>query len=537
MKKIKPTKHPAFIAYMKQIAANPSYAGMPDLINAKGEIQWEAPSNRSGGQFRDTHHKRRDWWRRKAEELGIDTGSNQWISKTAKLLHPSKKKPCSVCGKEMDIRYIYPSERLRARVRAIPFVPFDYFVPSEGDIFNLVQRLYVDFGQQITSALPAVFEVDIANRKMDEKSWLSWIEDELVPMEPRILSPGVMSNAPDRLDGFHTHNRCCRPTADKGRHASNLRTYVTDRRVFEYWSAGDWIAANELMGKIRSRFENEPCANGHSGPCAADHIGPISLGFCHRPSFRLLCNACNSARNNRMTLADVRLLLSEEQSGQAVISWHSQALWNAHKESVIDDETALRLSKQLRDNRHALMYVLKTLADAGHFVFLTLLLELKWAEYEVDFENLRIQDSVTIFDSEVRRSRTTTYSDEQKARRIRIAFTELYTYHTKRNRNTYIIASPESTRALDQCLDALSNKSAVTTELDKEIQEILALPESETRLRQMLKRFVKINLEVFSEARNALQRYMDASGLSIANKWQDQRYVRTQIAALEDVEG
>jgi len=69
----------------------------------------------------------------------------------------------------------------------------------------------------------------------------------IVPRKPRgLLSPGAMSNAPDRLDGFHTYNLCCRPTQDTGRAVDNLKSYGDDRRAFEQWCEGDWAAANLL---------------------------------------------------------------------------------------------------------------------------------------------------------------------------------------------------------------------------------------------------------------------------------------------------
>ena len=47
--------NPDFVAYMVEIATHPIYAGMPDAVKDDGKIQWEAPSNRSGGQYQDTH--------------------------------------------------------------------------------------------------------------------------------------------------------------------------------------------------------------------------------------------------------------------------------------------------------------------------------------------------------------------------------------------------------------------------------------------------------------------------------------------------
>ena len=84
-----------------------------------------------------------------------------------------------------------------------------------------------------------------------------------------LLGPGAMSNAPDRFDGFHSYNRCCRKKEDRGRWDSNMDTYNQDRRAYERWSDGNIHAANKFM-------RNE-IFNGTS----ADHIGPISLGFVH----------------------------------------------------------------------------------------------------------------------------------------------------------------------------------------------------------------------------------------------------------------
>src|ERR1017187_9341232 len=82
--------HTAFLDYVHFIIDDPNYAGMPDVHMDNGDIQWEAPSNRQGGKFKDTHHRRRDWWRKKAIEIGIDPTSAQWISTTAKAIHPTR---------------------------------------------------------------------------------------------------------------------------------------------------------------------------------------------------------------------------------------------------------------------------------------------------------------------------------------------------------------------------------------------------------------------------------------------------------------
>ena len=70
-----------FLEYQQFIVSHPAYAGMPDLYCEDGSIQWEAPSNRQSGQFKDTHDKRLLWWKKKAEEVGISVSENEWRSK------------------------------------------------------------------------------------------------------------------------------------------------------------------------------------------------------------------------------------------------------------------------------------------------------------------------------------------------------------------------------------------------------------------------------------------------------------------------
>lgn len=423
--------HPEFIRYIEFIAAHESYRGMPDAFTEGNKIQWEAPSNRNSGKYKDTHNKRREWWRRKAISISIDPTSAKWISRTARQIHPTLKKPCKRCGRVMELRYIYPSSIFLKRLVNMGYVDESFPLEPFERITDLVTRLVGVFGDSVFSDLPDLLQTsEISPPILDPSlpNWLNWIEKEYVPQQPSILSPGAMSNAPDRFDGFHSFNQCCRSSADKGRSQLNLKAYTTDRRVFEYWTEGNWIAADRLMGRIRADFGDESCLNGHPGPCSADHIGPLSLGFTHRPEFQLLCKPCNSAKNNRMSLREVLHLRKVETDGETVISWHSKALWDLRKEDVLDDETALRLSKILRDNRHTLMSVLQKIADAGHFTFLAIFLELEYAQQKVDFINLHIENHFTQFDSISYLPRDNKYAEAQKIRRFRVAFESLRDY-------------------------------------------------------------------------------------------------------------
>ena len=108
-----------FIEYMNFIVSHKEYTGMPDAIKNDGKIQWEAPSNRSSGQYQFTHNKRKSWWIKKAKEIGIDPDSNQWISKTAKVIHPTGEKPCKKCGRTMKLSYVYPKKLLINRFKKV----------------------------------------------------------------------------------------------------------------------------------------------------------------------------------------------------------------------------------------------------------------------------------------------------------------------------------------------------------------------------------------------------------------------------------
>lgn len=524
--------HADFIKYVHFIANHPTYAGMPDAME-EGRVQWEAPSNRTSGRFKETHNKRRQWWREKAKSVGIEPDTANWISRTAKFIHPTKFKPCKICGKVAELRYVYPQERLFARLRKQRVVGSNYAFNKLESISALVKRLHRDFGDDILAALPEVLaagDIEIPTTELHSiADWLQWIEKVYIPQEPSILSPGAMSNAPDRFDGFHSDNICCRHTADKGRHKDNLAGYVTDRRVFEYWAAGDWVAADRLMGKVRTILKYDPCRNSsHSGPCDADHIGPISLGFTHRPAFQLLCGSCNSGKNNRMTASDVAFLLAHERSGEVVISWHSRRLWDLRKQSVVDNETALRLSKLLRENRHTLMHFLERLFRAGHLAFLTTLLELGRADFEVDFENVHADNGLVKFDREIRTKRITKYANEQKVRRCRIAFGELQTYSAKENRNAFIIRVDSAENAFTEAAALLARESEPCRILNRAIESALADKKTaEQRLLALLPRIAAVPTAEAAPAQNRLQAVMDAVGEALSDMWQHERYVRT----------
>ncbi|KAA9303566.1 hypothetical protein CYK11_01415 [Streptococcus anginosus] len=141
------TPNETYKEYQNFIISHPNYKGMPDLYKDDGTIQWEAPSNRSSGKFQFTHDKRLKWWEDKAKTVGIDKNENHWISKVAKKIHPTKMKPCKVCGREMDIRYCYLRANLIKRIEKLEFYNYDLELDNKTHIEDFIKNftdLYQD---------------------------------------------------------------------------------------------------------------------------------------------------------------------------------------------------------------------------------------------------------------------------------------------------------------------------------------------------------------------------------------------------------
>ena len=531
-----------FVAYMVEISTHPVYSGMPDAVKDDGRIQWEAPSNRGPGKYQHTHHRRRDWWREKARGVGIDTEADQWISTVAKRIHPTGEKPCKRCGRVMRIAYVYPNGHLRNRLAKAFGEEFE-FDPLE-PITDIVQRAADQLGESAFSQFGELLRTRDFTPPVDlddVDGWVSWLEDEYIPNCPPLLSPGAMSNAPDRFDGFHSFNLCCRGKADSGRHAANMRSYATDRRVFEYWSDGDWIVADRMTGLISARMRHEPCADGGDGPPTADHIGPLSLGFRHRPHFRLLSNSANSSKNNRMTLEDVRDLLAAEDVGSQVTSWYARPLWDLRKGDVDTEESALRLSKILRDNQRAAMQMLLEVYSAGHLTFLAALLGLNRANFKVEFKNLRVEQFVPVFDEIIHSPRQTKYSAEQKARRLRIGFEALRAYGEKENRHAStnsVVVSPPVMGHVTGALEVLERERGALGNLDLALEGALAALDvnaGDQRLREISGDIpILQDIPYFLEARRQLIQAMSEVAKVLSGKWGTGRYVRMTFEEIDN---
>ncbi|HDZ84951.1 MAG TPA: hypothetical protein ENH35_00160 [Candidatus Moranbacteria bacterium] len=269
--------------------------------------------------------------------------------------------------------------------------------------------------------------------------------DYIYPNKRGSKSPGAMSNAPDRLDGFHSYNMCCRSKHDTGRHKENLNRYGEDRRAYENWSDGDWKAASWLMKEF----------NKHG--VSPDHVGPLSLGFSHRPKFQPMTSAQNSAKNNRMSYADVKLLINDEKLGEKVVSAHSKFLWDKLKKHVKNDKDALKLCKFMRLNLHNVLITFHKIHKQGHDKFLiTNFLHPEYARFSIKFIGFNPKNG--FYQKMVKKSGTKKQYVNNAKRYIRKSLEALDKYENVSNRNSINLSTQKIDIILADLLKFLNKK-------------------------------------------------------------------------------
>src|SRR5699024_345538 len=292
-----------------------NYDGLPIERRKNGQLKWVTTKKSKIGQ------ERLAWANRKADEYNIPIEPG-YLAKVMRLIHPTKNKVCQICGETMSLYYIYPNKNFSRFLAK----EFDYLPDTFDTIYDVIDKL-VDENNSINELKKMLIS------KLDlSESYLENDIDEIIVIgemkcregNKSLHGPGGMSNFPDRYDGFHTYNKCCREKEDEGRHADNMKTYNKDRRAYENWSDGNIHAANKFM---RTQFFKD---------ATADHIGPISLGFVHDPKFiQPMSRRENSSKRDRLTLEDLRKLIEiEKNSEQQAISWFAADIWEFIKEQL-----------------------------------------------------------------------------------------------------------------------------------------------------------------------------------------------------------
>ena len=437
--------HVDFIAYQEFIVAHPNYKGLHFTRNAKdNSIRWVITGKSDEGQLR------RAWWIEKCKHFGIKVEAGAF-AKVAVLVHPTRFHVCQICGKKLSVEYIYPNKNLLKKYQdifSISFLPFDK------NVFEINLQL-ID-NQKDIAYLIVLFKAPESIENVEQLN--VWIyENHTKKGSKSFLSPGVMSNPPDRYDGFHSDGNCCRAMSDKGRHKENLQRYGQDRRVYENWADGDWKQADRLMSKYREYG------------MSADHIGPISLGFCHRPKFHSLTREENSAKNNRMSLSDIQILIADEKNGEQVVSWHSKYIWDLLKNQVKSDEDAVKLSALMRTNLHWVLTIFAALDEQGFRDYLMQFLNLEYSDYDYKFPDFTLENIGKIEKIDKKGKNQA----NNKERYVRVAFESLEEYKEKDNRRNKGWKLQNADKKLADIIESLTQNDI--EQVDLFLQELLLL--------------------------------------------------------------
>ena len=407
--------HPEFLKYMDFIATHENYRGLPIERNRDGSYKWIVTAQTETGA------KRIEWCLNKAKELGFPIQAGVYADVMLEI-HPTKEKVCQTCGRRMSLYYLYPNANfIKALYKTfgIEFSP----IQSAFEIWNiLLQNSYTH--ESIATFFIAKGDLNLyLPASKDDIIWA--LEYACRKGGKACLGPGAMSNFPDRYDGFHTYNRCCRSTQDKGRSKENLKSYTKDRRAYEYWSDGNIHAANQFMGS--EFFKN----------ISADHIGPISLGFIHDSHYlQPMTSSDNSAKRDRLQVTDIEEILKiYQRTGVYPMSWYSSLVWEFIVSNYKGNEhkVATEYRDALKQNMSNFMYILWFIAEncALGADFLT---------QEFLQDNAKYFDYSYEFDSFGNIVRTTPrhFTDRNQGeieRYFRIAIDSVYDYNSKENRN------------------------------------------------------------------------------------------------------
>jgi Alw26I/Eco31I/Esp3I family type II restriction endonuclease len=407
---IKRSWHTNFKEYTEFITGHENYKGLFFERGTDGKIKWVVAGKSEKGI------KRRLWWDAQCvkHNLKIEAGV---YAKIALILHPTKFHVCQICGKKLSVEYVYPNKRTIKQLE----IHFQLNItPFSNTVYEIIDSL--DENISTVEILKKIFKIhDKVLTKSEVKAII--YKDYTSNYTKSFLSPGAMSNSPDRFDGFHSDGACCRHESDKGRHKENLQRYGQDRRVYENWADGDWKMADRLMSLFRIHG------------LSADHIGPISLGFCHRPKFHPLTKEENSAKNNRMTLSDVRVLIEDEKK-EVVVSWHSKYIWDRLKNKVHNDKDAIRLSDLMRKNLHHVLIIFSIIDDSGYRQFLEQFLNPQFSFFDYRFKGF---NPITGTYTEVEQIKREGKNQENNTERYyRVSFDSLKEYKDKDNRKSKI---------------------------------------------------------------------------------------------------
>lgn len=199
--------HNRFLNYMKKIVNHHNYQGLPITQKPDGSYNWIATAKSAIGI------ERMNWCIKKAKELNLISDNKPYPGMFADVMleiHPTKWKVCQICGKEMSLYYHYPNANficaLNTKFKS-NFTDCDHI----SDIWDDLQNRGFS-KKEIADFLISKGNLTLDSNSSNKDEIIDALEYACRKGNKKCLGPGAMSNFPDRYDGFHTYNRCCRST-------------------------------------------------------------------------------------------------------------------------------------------------------------------------------------------------------------------------------------------------------------------------------------------------------------------------------------
>lgn len=461
MARLEKVYSPEFQQYQKTIIEHPNYIGLEYAGS------WVKAGKSPVGQ------NRKKWADQKIAELGI-TGSGIY-AKLMYTIHPFKVKPCQTCGQTMSLDYVYPNKNFANKLtKTFPILTGKDLLTTS--IYDILKGLNSDNNQELVFLLRSTLKrKDIEN--LDVQELVQCLIEESRSGLIKVLGPGAMSNFPDRFDGFHSYNRCCRSTEDTGRSVENLKSYTKDRRAYEAWSDGNHRAANQLMGdQVFSRTG-----------LSADHLGPISLGFVHDPRFmKAMTSGENSSKRDRLILSDLVTMIDiESRENINASSWFCSIIWQSIKNDIqngkitSNNDTLREYQTTLKKNKDLFFNILGYIASSKNGQeFLIWYLKDRYK-----FEDNYLYDYV--LDTDIGsntfgqiKSKTprnlTARADGEEDRAIRIGLESIKDYASKNNRKIKEVLTENEEQVLDSIVLKLS-QSGIFEEILTELKILMTV--------------------------------------------------------------
>jgi methylmalonyl-CoA mutase cobalamin-binding subunit len=194
----------------------------------------------------------------------------------------------------------------------------------------------------------------------------------------------------------------------------------------------------------------------------------------------------NSAKNNRMSAADVAALVNAEARGEVVVSWHSRHIWNRLKNLISNDDDALVASILMRRHMHHVLSILAALDDAGMRETIVQWLHPEHAFYAIDFVNF--DPSTATYETMIKTPGTSVTYARNAGRYVRIAIEALGAYGSKENRRQFQIDEAIVSAAVDAVRSTLhqgADATAAQAALDSALVALAEAGEADFRSRRL----------------------------------------------------